>query len=58
VRRARDYPLTVAVGCQFPVLDEDAERTRSLRVHATDPRQGRRLRGFDSRGVEVVPARR
>ncbi len=43
--------------CEHPVIDDDAERTSSLVVHATAKKQGKKLRLFAARGVRFVAVR-
>jgi hypothetical protein len=41
------------------VIDEEAERTGNLVVHATAEKQGDRIEGFEERGiVQFVPLRK
>jgi hypothetical protein len=42
--------------CEFPPLEKDATRAASIVVHATSPRQGKKLPdGFAAAGVSFVP---
>ena len=57
-KRTRTY--TIAIGseapCEYPVYDEDPERTANLEVNATSPKQGDKLEDFSDKGVvKFVP---
>ena len=40
--------------CEYPVLDEDPERTSSLVVHATSSKQGDSVEGFEADGIREL----
>lgn len=45
--------------CAYPVIDEDAERTSNLHVHATSDDQGDEIEDFETQGiVEFVPVKK
>jgi hypothetical protein len=55
--RTRGYEIAYAsAGCEFPVFDEDPERISRIVVNATSEKQGKKVEGFESRGVQFVPA--
>jgi hypothetical protein len=59
--RTRNYDVSLSPTspCAYPVVDEDPARTSNLVVHATSRKQGKEIKGFESRGiVEFVPARK
>ncbi len=44
--------------CEFPPLEKDPNRARSIRVYATNPKQGKDLdSAFENAGVTFVPLR-
>jgi hypothetical protein len=51
--RTRTYTLSVVpeVPCEYPVFDDDPERTANLQVNATSPKQGDTLEDFSDKGV-------
>lgn len=53
IERTIDFRIDVdpAKSCEYPVIDDDPERTSQLVVHATVVKQGKKLRAFDKRGV-------
>lgn len=40
--------------CEYPVFDEDPERTSNLVVHATSPKQGDSVKGFEDDGIRQL----
>jgi hypothetical protein len=60
-KRTRTYTISVVpeVPCEYPVFDDDPERTAHLEVNATSPKQGETLEDFSSKGVvKYVPLTR
>jgi len=56
--RTRTYTISVVpeVTCEYPVFDDDPERTSNLEVNATSPKQGDTLEDFSDKGVvKYVP---
>ena len=56
--RTRTYTISVVpeVTCEYPVFDDDPERTSNLEVNATSPKQGDTLEDFSDQGVvKYVP---
>ena len=56
--RTRDQQVDLDRGCPHPVIDDDAERTANLEVHATIKKQRKKLRGFALDGVTFHPVSR
>ncbi len=60
IERTIDFRIVVDPNrsCEYPVIDEDPERISRLVVHATVPRQGKKIRGFERRGIaRFIPVR-
>ncbi len=53
VERTIDHRIALDAGstCEFPVIDEDPERVSRIVVHATEPKQGKKIRSFEPRSV-------
>ena len=43
--------LVPEVPCEYPVFDDDLERSSNLVVNATSPKQGSTISDFSSKGV-------
>lgn len=56
IERTNDLVMTVDATktCNHPIIDDDPQRTASLVVYATSPKQGKKLQGFAPEGVEFV----
>jgi hypothetical protein len=60
-KRTRTYTISIVpeVPCEYPVFDDDPERTANLEVNATSPKQGDKLEDFSDKGVvKFVPLSR
>ncbi len=60
-KRTRTYAIAVVpeVPCEYPVFDDDTERTSNLEVNATSAKQGDTLEDFSNKGVvKYVPITR
>ncbi len=53
IERTIDFQIAVDpdLSCEYPVIDEDPERTSRLVVYATIAKQGKKIRGFESKGI-------
>ncbi len=53
IERTIDFRVTVDANrsCEYPVIDQDPERTSQLVVYATIAKQGKKIRGFERRGI-------
>lgn len=61
IERTIDFRMTSDPGasCEYPVIDDDPERTSRLVVYATIPRQGKKIRGFERTGIaRFIPVRK
>jgi len=61
ITRTRSHEISMGKGssCSYPVIDEDPERTRTLIVHATEEKQGKKIKDFEEDGIEsFVPAKK
>lgn len=57
-KRTRTYTMSIVpeVPCEYPVFDDDPERTANLQVNATSAKQGKTLEDFSDKGVvKFVP---
>jgi len=46
-------------GCDYPVFDEDPQRTSKLVVNATSDKQGKTIEGFSEQGIaQFIPVER
>ena len=57
-RRTRTYKMSLApeVPCEYPVFDDDQERSSNLVVNATSAKQGNSISDFSDKGiVRYVP---
>lgn len=60
-KRTRTYTIAIVpeVPCEYPVFDDDPERTSKLEVNATSAKQGETLEDFSHKGVvKYVPITR
>ncbi len=60
-KRTRTYTISIVpeVPCEYPVFDDDPERTSRLEVNATSAKQGETLEDFSDKGVvKYVPITR
>ncbi len=61
IERTIDFRMAVDPNrsCEYPVIDQDPERTSRLVVHATVAKQGRKIRGFERTGIaRFVPVKK
>ncbi len=61
IERTIDFPVAVDpdLSCEYPVIDQDPERTSQLVVHATIAKQGKKIRGFERKGIaRFVPVKK
>lgn len=56
-QRTRTFELTfLQSGCDYPVFDEEPERTSKLVVNATSDKQGKKIDGFSEQGItQFIP---
>jgi hypothetical protein len=51
-QRTRTFELSfLPSGCDYPVFDEDPERTSKIIVNATSEKQGKKIEGFSDQGI-------
>jgi hypothetical protein len=58
-QRTRTYKINLVPEspCEYPVFDEDPERTSNIVVYATSPKQGKEIKEFEEVGVaKFIPA--
>ncbi|MFQ5790060.1 MAG: hypothetical protein ACE5JI_06225 [Acidobacteriota bacterium] len=60
-KRTRTFRISVSPvsSCEYPVIEEDPERTANLVVNATSRKQGKSIKDFEKEGIaRFVPATR
>lgn len=61
LERTIDFQISVDpnTSCEYPVIDQDPERTSRLVVYATVAKQGKKIRGFERDGIaRFVPVKK
>ncbi len=53
IERTIDFRMAVDPDrtCEYPVIDQDPERTSRLVVYATIAKQGKKIKGFERKGL-------